>query len=123
MALIPLAGLGTARCLEPNSSGLGTHQQLGLPPCSMQLLFGIRCPGCGMTTSWAYFARGELRASAEANLAGFLLAIYVLWIAFLGIRLILLGRPLGDKTMQAIAYCGAAIFLVAILQWVERTWL
>lgn len=123
MALIPLAGLGTARLLEPSSSGLGTHQQLGLPPCSMRLLFGIRCPGCGMTTSWAHFTRGDWQSSAEASVGGFLLAIFALWIAYLGVRLVRTGRPLQDKTMRSIAIAAAGIFIVALLQWVERTWL
>lgn len=67
-------GLAIASHLQPDSRGLGTHQQLGLPPCSMRMLFGIRCPGCGMTTSWAYFARGQWHQSFATNPGGFLLA-------------------------------------------------
>ena len=123
MAILPLAGLGTARSLEPSASGLGTHQQLGLPPCSMRLLFGIRCPGCGMTTSWAHFTRGHWRASGEASAAGFLLAGFSVWIAILGIRLVRSGRPLTDSTMRWIAIVAAGIFVVALMQWIDRTWL
>lgn len=45
--------------LNPNSSGHGTHMQLGLPPCPSVLMFGRPCPGCGMTTSFSYCSRGD----------------------------------------------------------------
>ena len=45
--------LAVARWLEPAASGMGTHQQLGLPACTTVTLFNVRCPSCGMTTSWA----------------------------------------------------------------------
>ena len=32
---------------------MGTHQQLGLPPCNFVTLTGYPCPACGMTTSFA----------------------------------------------------------------------
>ena len=68
--LLILAGI-----LRPDSSGMGTHQQLGLPPCTTVMLFGIPCPTCGMTTSWSHFTRGEWIASWSANPGGFCLAI------------------------------------------------
>ena len=72
----PLLLLGVAMSLRPSEAGLGTHQQLGLPPCSMRVMFGIRCPACGMTTSWAHFTRGHWWQSVKANPGGFLLAVY-----------------------------------------------
>ena len=45
--------------LNPNPSGHGTHMQLGLPPCPSVLMFGRPCPGCGMTTSFSYCAKGD----------------------------------------------------------------
>jgi hypothetical protein len=70
-----LAILITARCLEPATDGFGTHQQLGLPPCTSVALFGMRCPSCGMTTSWSLATRGELLAAGRVNCGGLLLAI------------------------------------------------
>jgi hypothetical protein len=46
--------------LTPDSSGHGTHTKLGLPPCPSVLMFGRPCPGCGMTTSFAYCAKGDV---------------------------------------------------------------
>lgn len=45
--------------LSPSPRGHGTHTQLGLPPCPSVLMFGRPCPGCGMTTSFAYSAKGD----------------------------------------------------------------
>ena len=60
--------------LKPNPAGYGTHQQLGLPPCSIQFWFGIPCPSCGGTTAFAHFVRGEWGRAVRANTAAFLLA-------------------------------------------------
>ena len=76
--LVPIVLLAITMFLAPSKQGLGTHQQLGLPPCSMRVIFSIRCPACGMTTSWAHFVRGEWISSLQANPGGFLLAIYSL---------------------------------------------
>ena len=70
-----LAGFSLAVSLAPNPAGFGTHQQLGLPPCSFQPMFGIPCPSCGMTTSFSHFVRGQWLRAAAANLGGLLLAI------------------------------------------------
>ena len=73
---IGLAGLlGIAGWLRPSPNGMGTHQQLGLPPCTATVLFGIRCPACGMTTSWAHFMRGQWWWSFRVNPGGFALAL------------------------------------------------
>ena len=119
-AAIPLSALCLARNLQPSSSGLGTHQQLGLPPCSMRLMFGIRCPGCGMTTSWAHFTRGDWRASITTSVGGFLFALFAIWIAFLGTRTALTAQAPGPGIQIAIASTAAGIFAVALLQWAYR---
>lgn len=69
-----VAGFLLAAYLEPNPQGYGTHRALGLPPCSMKIMFNIPCPACGMTTSFAHFVRGQLPSSVRANAAGTLLA-------------------------------------------------
>lgn len=73
--LFLLAGFSLAWHLEPSPRGHGTHQQLGFPPCSIQFLFGVPCPGCGMTTSFAWYVRGNWIKAWQANPAGLYLAI------------------------------------------------
>ncbi|MHC5112611.1 MAG: DUF2752 domain-containing protein [Planctomycetota bacterium] len=69
---------GTAIWLKPSEDGLGTHRQLGLPPCSSIALFGLPCPTCGMTTAFALAVRGKWMAAFQAQPAGLLLAIAAL---------------------------------------------
>lgn len=107
--------------LEPDSRGLGTHQQLGLPPCSMLLWVGVRCPSCGMTTAWSYLTHGNIDASLRANPGGTLLA--GLAVAF--VPLALLGAfsgwwwP-GDAIAWGLLIWLAASLVVAGIDWLIR---
>jgi hypothetical protein len=67
--------LGLARKLEPDPRGFGTHTQLGLPSCSFLRTTGRLCPTCGMTTAFAWFVRGRIDRSLQANPAGCVLAL------------------------------------------------
>jgi hypothetical protein len=78
---ISLAALGLF--VAPSPSGHGTHTQLGLPPCWTMELFGIPCPGCGVTTSVVLAAHGELARSFVNQPFGCALALcmasFVAW--------------------------------------------
>ncbi len=87
-----LALLVTAACLRPSASGLGTHQQLGLPPCTSIVLWGVRCPSCGMTTSWALLLRGQAMAAVQANIGGTFLALIALAYVPISCYFSILGR-------------------------------
>ncbi|HQX51767.1 MAG TPA: DUF2752 domain-containing protein [Planctomycetaceae bacterium] len=66
---------GIAVWLTPDPRGFGTHQQLGMPPCTFRTLTGVNCPHCGLTTSFSWFVRGQFRQSMHANPAGLILAV------------------------------------------------
>ncbi len=81
-----------AAVIEPyDSSGSplvhGTHQQLGLPPCTLLSICGFPCPSCGMTTSISLLVHGDLAAAWRANCAGTFLGgaglVAMLWLALL----------------------------------------
>ena len=67
--------LGVAGWLSPSPAGLGTHRQLGLPPCGFLIMTGLPCPTCGMTTAYAHAVRGQWRQSAAAQPMGLVLAL------------------------------------------------
>jgi hypothetical protein len=69
---------------------MATHTQMGLPPCNFVTLTGKPCPACGMTTSFALLAHGDVPNSLRANWAGTLLAVLLLalipWAAASAVR-------------------------------------
>jgi hypothetical protein len=118
LAALGLVGvLGVARQLEPDPRGFGTHTQLGLAPCAFALVTGHPCPTCGMTTSFAWFARGRFDRSWRANPAGSLLALtcvaLVPWLLAGAAR----GRPPGfrslDRPLVGLVVATVALSLVS----------
>jgi hypothetical protein len=80
-----LAITAVAVVLHPDSSGHGTHTQLGLPPCPSVLLFSRPCPGCGLTTSFTALLHGDLALAFRAHAFGPLLYLgTTLWAALCG---------------------------------------
>ena len=77
-ALALLASLGVlivASLLEADARGLGTHQQLGLPPCGFRLATGLPCATCGYTTSFTHAAKGRMGRALATQPAGAILAV------------------------------------------------
>lgn len=113
----------TAAFLTPNPIGHGTHTQLGLPPCGFYVLTGVPCPGCGLTTCFAYMVRADVTGAATANPFGimlFLTTAAVIPISLLGF---LRGRPVidtldrmhADKWAILLAGCSLTVWLVRVL--------
>lgn len=107
--------------LTPSPTGLGTHQQLGLPPCTILFWFGIPCPSCGGTTAFAHFVRGQWVSAFRANAASACLAglcvVGVPWSwasawsrRYLGVRDIV-------RTLTAVM---GVLVLVSTVQWIGR---
>ena len=124
-------GFGLARWLEPAAAGLGTHQQLGLPPCTVRVLFGVPCPSCGMTTSFAHFTRLDWAASAAANAGGFLLAVLCAGLAGWLAASLARGGPVGFGRTGRLARRGVrgewalaiglgAVGVVTLADWAAR---
>lgn len=110
--------LAVAMWLSPDPSGLGTHQQLGLPPCTSITVMGLRCPACGMTTSWALMAEGRIAEAIGANLGGSLLFMVALvsvpWLSWV----IWTGSPKAREQWGFFALSGSiASMLIAFVLW------
>ncbi len=116
-----LALLGTARYLTPAQSGLGTHEQLGLPPCTAILLWGKPCPTCGMTTSWAWAMRGNLVEAARANVGGLMLVAIAIGYLPASCYFFLVGRcSSGYWFSRTLATCLVISLTVTMVQWLAR---
>jgi hypothetical protein len=68
-----LVMVGVGLYLSPDPAGHGTHQQLGLPPCTIHFLTGRPCPSCGLTTSVSAIVHGQFALAWRANPIGFLI--------------------------------------------------
>ena len=113
--------LATAAWLSPSSRGMGTHQQLGLPPCTIVAWFDMRCPSCGMTTSWSHMVRLQPLAALRANAGGALLAVAAAftgpWLLGSGVR----GRWLVGPPRETVTLAvGLFIITVTLIDWTLR---
>ncbi|MCA9305869.1 MAG: DUF2752 domain-containing protein [Phycisphaerales bacterium] len=125
-ALACAALLGTAAWLSPSGAGHGTHTQLGMPPCGWVLAFDKPCPTCGMTTSFAHAAHGELWAAFVTQPFGALLALASAMVFWMGLHSAVTGSralsSLGRLFLPRYVWIGVALLVAAwvykLLVWV-----
>ncbi len=80
--------------LNPNPQGYGTHQQLGLPPCTIHFLTGRPCPSCGLTTSVSACLHGDFALAWRAHPLGFIVVILAFGFGLNSLLALLAGRSL-----------------------------
>jgi len=120
-ALLVLVLLMTARVLEPDPRGYGTHEQLGLTACYFQVTTGLPCPTCGATTAWSHVLRGNLAQAVAVNLGGALSCAA----ALVGVPWLLLAATLGrwpviQPQFRPLLILATAWLLVVFLDWIRR---
>jgi hypothetical protein len=120
-----VAVFAVARWLEPYDENgaplrMETHRKLGLPPCTFKTVTGgMPCPSCGMTTSFALLARGDVGNSLRANAVGTMLALFCALLIPWSVATLLRGRPLFIVSMErAILRVVIFFLLVMLLRWV-----
>lgn len=86
------AVLVTGALLAPDPARYGTHEQMGLPACSMLQSSGWPCPTCGMTTSVSAMMHGRFTLAARSHPFGVLLAVGLLVLALIGAAELVSGR-------------------------------
>jgi hypothetical protein len=115
--LISVSLLVIARLLQPSSSGVGTHEQLGLPPCPFLYLTGIPCPSCGLTTSFAYAARFEFFSSLITQpfglIAFFLTILSIPFSIFLSRRRIPWSEFMQAQIVKRLIYVAIAFYVLS----------
>ena len=68
----------------PDARGFGTHEQLGMTPCSWPRSMGIPCPTCGCTTAASHLAHGEFLTAVVVQPFGVFFTVaglYGVWLA------------------------------------------
>jgi hypothetical protein len=118
-AFVLLGGFCFAYRLEPDPRGFGTHQRLGLPPCTFRVLFQISCPSCGMTTSFSHFSRGEFGSAWRANPAGLMLAVLCAILIPWSWLSAWQGRTLGvSRPTETAMWLFIVLSVAALLNWI-----
>ena len=92
IAVVCLVVLALSAVLDPEPSGQGTHEQLGLPACSSIVTTGYPCPSCGLTTSMAAMARGRVVFAAQAQPFGVVAFAATVVLAVGGLAEVFTGR-------------------------------
>ena len=102
VAIACLAVLVTAVALEPSRAGVATHIALGFADCQFLTTSGIPCPSCGMTTSFAWFVRGNLPASFYVQPMGTLLAAAAGMAFWGGLYIAATGKPVYRRLLAEL---------------------
>ena len=115
-----------ALSLEPDPTGMGTHHQLGLSPCTFWLWCSLPCPMCGMTTTFSHMAHlqiGEAFLTQPFGVVLFLCMIVVLCIG--GVDLIS-GKGVYKKAwrwfIERESILSKAIVCGLLLGWFYKLW-
>lgn len=125
IALGALTVLALAAWMEPDGQGHSTHEQIGLPPCQWAQTFDAPCMTCGMTTSFAHAADGDLLGSLLTQPMGMLLAVgtatgfwMALHVALTGSRLgAVAGALLRPRALWTIAGLAALAWAYKFVTW------
>ena len=92
---VALGILATALWLDAAPTGLGTHQQLGLPPCGFLASTRLPCATCGMTTAFTHAVHGRLFTSLITQPAGMVMAMLTAIVAIISLWALVVGASLG----------------------------
>jgi hypothetical protein len=126
-AAIGLGGLAlliTAAVLVPSPTGVGTHRGLRLSACEFLEQTGYPCPACGMTTSFAWFARGDWIASGYVQPMGFVLAAGCGIAFWAGLWTAVTGRSV-RRVISVIpdTYYLFPLLGIALAAWIWKIWI
>lgn len=109
--------LSLARVLTPSPTGVGTHEQLGIPACVFLKVTGWRCPSCGLTTSFAYAAHLRFVEAFLAQPFGFFLFLLVCLsipvALFLSVKRVPIENLLYGRFSNAVLYTLLFLYLAA----------
>ena len=113
--------LSAAAWLTPDGSGMGSHEQLGYPPCTMLTLTGYPCPTCGMSTAFAHAVRGELLSAFHAQPAGLVLALAAIVAACMSLGVVVTGKVWAVNWYRVSpTRVTLAVILLVVAGWVYK---
>jgi hypothetical protein len=126
LSVVAVGVLVTALLITPSPEGVGTHRQIRAltvngaapPACEMLRRTGLPCPTCGMTTSFAWFVRGNWLASLYVQPMGFILALTTAGLFWAGLFIALTGAPLHRLLTQL----RGVVWITALMGFAIAAW-
>ncbi len=107
--------------VQPDARGFGTHEQLGLPSCKLMDWTGVPCPGCGVTTSVAFAARGHVFDALRTQPFGLVVALTIVALPVWALALHFSGQDLYRALQsRATAKIGIVLAVLLALGWIYK---
>jgi hypothetical protein len=96
--------------------------QIRIPTiCSTQILFGIQCPGCGLTRAFISISHGQFAKAWTFNHASFVVYAFVAaQIPWQGLQLWRLSRGYRPLESSLVYLAPIGLVLVLVVNWVIR---
>ena len=113
-----LAVLILAAWLQPSRTGLATHTTMGFEECQFLKRTNLPCPSCGMTTSFAWYARGNVIASFYVQPMGFVLAVLASATVWAALYIAITGKP----AHRLVRLIPSRYYLLPILTFAVIAW-
>ena len=88
---------------------------MGLMPCGFKMSTGLPCISCGMTTSFAYVADGNLAAAFLTQPAGSLLALGCAMLSILSLWSLVSGMSLAPAGLMLARPAAVVAVIVTLL--------
>jgi hypothetical protein len=87
----------------------------------MAAMTGLRCPGCGMTTSWSLVMHGDVETALATNFGGTVLCLLAIFSVPILLGIAITGRttPLGWFSKLAMGVVTVSLTIAAV-QWMMR---
>jgi hypothetical protein len=86
-----------------------------LPTCAVRHFLGVKCPGCGLTTSFGYLAHLEFRRSVDCHPLGAVIAVWLLYMFARNVWGLASGRMPPTILKGGRGTFVAFVFLVALI--------
>lgn len=92
-----------------------------IPFCGIRFATGIRCPGCGLTSSFVALSRGRVRESVDLHPLGILIALFFVYMFIRDLFEIFSNKSVPDLLSDRGRQIVSIAFLVALIsQWIAH---
>lgn len=86
--------------------------------CPLRMIFGIPCPGCGITRAFLLALQGRFHEATEMHL--FWIPLTILVIVFLTVRYFVADEKLLERSKKVIKTCFIILMILLVIYYIYR---